>query len=133
MKKYLYSEKIGNILFSAAVLVGLLTMSIDIDHSEHPVIAMLIGWGVVGILAVVGFALMYLSTVEGILLAALVIGCAAIYRLFRCPIRFMHECYKIKRQTGPTYKVAFFNCIDRYDSYIFHKEHKCIMDVSKEA
>lgn len=124
MKKYRIAEGLGNLLCGAAVIVALMTMCIDIDKSAHPVKAMLIGWGVVAVLAVLGVAMLYLSLVEGVLLASLIIVCAFMYRLFRCPIRFMRYCYKIKRTFGPTYRGAFLKCVDKYDLYIFEEDRK---------
>ena len=124
MKKYRIAEGLGNLMCGAAVIIALITMCIDIDKSAHPFKAMLIGWAVVAVLAVVGIALMYLTLVEGVLLASLIMICAFIYRILRCPIKFMRYCYKIKHTFGPTYKEAFLKCVDKYDLYMFEEDRK---------
>ena len=115
MSKYSICSKVGEIFVELGFLLVLLTMSIDLDHSDWR-------WSVIGFCASaavigLGFALLFLQKVEGILIASIIMLLAFIYSIFKRPAKIFRVCYKIKNRYA-TYKDAFVDCVDMYENFV---------------
>lgn len=113
MKKYEVCSKIGEVLFGAAFMCGLFTLTIDVDSSPDAfsfmVKALLVCIGV----GIIGAALYDLAEVEGFFISLFIVIGASMYKLFRKPFRTFKKCYKIVKHVD-----SFNELRDIYDEYV---------------
>ena len=113
MKKYEVCSKIGEVLFGAAFMCGLFTLTIDVDSSPNAfsfmVKALLVCVGV----GIIGAALYELSEVEGFFISLFIVTGAGMYKLFRKPFRTFKKCYKIVKHVD-----SFNELREIYDEYV---------------
>ena len=113
MKKYEVCSKIGEVLFGAAFMCGLFTLTIDVDSSPNAfsfmVKALLVCIGV----GIIGAALYDLAEVEGFFIGLFIVIGAGMYKLFRKPFRTFKKCYKIVKHVD-----SFNESREIYDEYV---------------
>lgn len=113
MKKYEVCSKIGEVLFGAAFMCGLFTLTIDVDSSPDAfsfmVKALLVCIGV----GIIGAALYDLAEVEGFFISLFIVIGASMYKLFRKPFRTFKKCYKIVKHVD-----SFNELREIYDEYV---------------
>lgn len=113
MKKYEVCSKIGEVLFGAAFMCGLFTLTIDVDSSPDAfsfmVKALLVCVGV----GIIGAALYDLAEVEGFFISLFIVIGASMYKLFRKPFRTFKKCYKIVKHVD-----SFNELREIYDEYV---------------
>lgn len=113
MKKYEVCSKIGEVLFGAAFMCGLFTLTINVDSSPEAfsfmVKALLVCVGV----GIIGAALYELAEVEGFFISLFIMIGAGMYKLFRKPFRTFKKCYKIVKHVD-----SFNELREIYDEYV---------------
>lgn len=118
MKKYTILETIGTGLSGIGLISLMLFSCIDIESIETGEILkayslMLISVG----LMLFGQLLVYVDTVEGIVLSALVVIGAWLYKALQRPRKALRSCYEIKTECG-SYKRTYKRCKHRYELYL---------------
>lgn len=118
MKKYLILDTVGNVISIIGIFLLFFCFAVDLDATPiSELFKLVIFMGICVLIILFGQMLVHLDYFEGIVLSALVVAGAWLYRMFRKPRKALKTCYNIKSQFG-TYKNTYTQCRNRYDEYV---------------
>lgn len=121
MKKYQKLESVGNVLVVLGVIVLMLGLSINLDHSTRIALSYFVLFMISGsLLMIIGLAFRNYYLVKREIFCLVAHLSSKLYKLLRKPIRYIEACYKIESESNSR-SDALNKYQKAFDSYMDYK------------